>query len=226
MSFADIALGVDSAWSLSPSLVAEITGFCDRVEDAGDAATAVVRLHGTGPGEGWPGPVGIDLVTRWEKALRRLERLPVAKIAAVEGVCRGAALEVLLTCDYRIAAPGLRIDVPVHNGSVWAGMVLHRLVAQFGGTRARQLVLFGAELSAERALEIGLVDEIAASPVEAAGRVAGRFAAMAPAELAIRRRLLFDAGVTSFEEALGMHLAACDRELRRAGGEPVAAARP
>jgi len=34
-------------------------------------------------------------------------------------------------------------------------------------------------------------------------------------EVAIRRQLLLDAAQHSFEEALGAHLAACDRALRR-----------
>ena len=35
-------------------------------------------------------------------------------------------------------------------------------------------------------------------------------------ELAIRRRLLLDATTTSYEDALGAHLAACDRAVRSA----------
>ena len=35
----------------------------------------------------------------------------------------------------------------------------------------------------------------------------------------LRRRLLLDAGYTSFEDALGAHLAACDRALRLAAAD-------
>jgi isomerase DpgB len=35
------------------------------------------------------------------------------------------------------------------------------------------------------------------------------------AEMAIRRQLIFEAGSTTFEDALGAHLAAADRALRR-----------
>jgi|SRR5882757_1224407 len=38
-------------------------------------------------------------------------------------------------------------------------------------------------------------------------------------EPAIRRQLMYDAATTSFEEALGAHLAACDRMLRQASSE-------
>jgi isomerase DpgB len=43
-------------------------------------------------------------------------------------------------------------------------------------------------------------------------------AGVAGEELAIRRQLLLDAGHTRFEDALGSHLAACDRALRRGAG--------
>jgi isomerase DpgB len=41
-------------------------------------------------------------------------------------------------------------------------------------------------------------------------------AAAVGAELAIRRQLVLEAPATTFEDALGTHLAACDRALRRA----------
>ena len=136
----------------------------------------------------------------------------------MEGGCGGAALEVLLTCDYRIGAADARLEFPARNGGVWAGMAVHRLVGQLGGAAARRMVLFGAVLSAQRALELGLLDELAPDPHGAAARMAAEAALLEPDELAIRRRLVHDAAVTGFEEALGMHLAACERTLSRLRG--------
>jgi isomerase DpgB len=93
-------------------------------------------------------------------------------------------------------------------------MTLHRLANQLGVARARGLALFGGTLAAERALVVGVLDEISFD-------IAGSIAAVAKAardageDLAVRRRLLLDAPGTTFEEALGAHLAACDRSLRR-----------
>ncbi|MFC4535477.1 enoyl-CoA-hydratase DpgB [Sphaerisporangium dianthi] len=213
------ALRVDSERELSPALIAEIHAFCDQAEDARAGTAAVLRLGGAGTARHWPGAVGIDMVSRWEKALRRLERTQIAKIAIVEGVCGGPAFEVLLTSDYRIGAPDARFEVPVSDDSIWAGMAVHRLVSQFGGAFARRMVLFGAEMSAERALETGLLDEMPADAATSAARVAAAAGRLEQAELAIRRRLVHDAAATSFEDALGMHLAACDRTLvRRSDG--------
>jgi isomerase DpgB len=214
-----LTLAVDSARSLDPALIAELNAFCDRLEDAPGPVTAVLHLTGDRSAQSWPGSVGIDQVSRWEKALRRLERAPAVKIAVAERWCGGPALEVLLTADHRVAAPDVLIDVPVRGGSVWAGMLVHRLTNQFGAARARQLLLFGSRLTAERALAIGLVDETAADPMAAAAERAEDFREVLPDELAIRRRLIMDACATGFEEALGMHLAACDRTLRRFDAE-------
>jgi isomerase DpgB len=222
-------LAVDSARSLSPSLVAELNAFCDRLEDADDPTAAVLHLTGTETARNWPGDagdVGIDLVSRWEKALRRLERTRAVKIAVAEGCCGGPALEVLLTADHRIGAPDVRVEVPVSNGTVWAGMSVHRLTNQLGAARARQLLLFGAQLTAERALAIGLLDESAEDPHAVAADRAAAFGRLAPDELAIRRRLILDACSTGFDEALGMHLAACDRTLRRADPSDAPTAAP
>ncbi|MGZ2361627.1 enoyl-CoA hydratase-related protein [Streptomyces sp. 372A] len=215
----DTLLEIDSTRPLCPLLVADVNALCDRLEDAQGRTSAVIRLHGTGPAENWPGAVGIDLVSRWEKALRRLEQGRFAKIVTIEGVCSGPALDVLLTADHRIGAPGTRIAVPVSNDGVWSGMALHRLTNQLGGVHARRLMLFGAELSEQRALAAGLIDQVTKDPAAVAARLAERFARLDPSELAIRRQLIIEAGVTAFEEALGKHLAACDRTLRRSRGE-------
>jgi isomerase DpgB len=60
-----------------------------------------------------------------------------------------------------------------------------------------------------------LVDEVL-DPADA--RVESLLASVATRsgpEFAIRRRLAMEASSTAFEDALGRHLSACDRELRR-----------
>ena len=98
-------------------------------------------------------------------------------------------------------------------------MALYRLANQVGAGRARQLALFGTELPADRAAEWGLLDEVVPDPAARSAEVLDAFAGTRGKELAIRRRLLLDAGYTSFEDALGAHLAACDRALRLAAAD-------
>ncbi len=217
---ADAYLGIDCAAPLSQELIGSITALCERVEDAGEHCVAVVHLASSTPStdraDGWPGEVGVHLVNHWERALRRLERLNAITIAVAEGSCGGPALEVLLATDYRIAADDLRLLQPWHSGALWPSMVLYRLANQLGVARARPLALFAREVPAAKAEQVGLVDEVASDLVASTQeRVAALRGAAGP-ELAIRRRLLLDATATTFEDALGAHLSACDRSLIKA----------
>ncbi len=217
----DFHLELDSDRELTPTLVAEVNDFCDRVEDAPAAGVAVVRLTGAampGAERAWPGAADVHLVSKWERALRRLERFGAASVAVAGGRCAGPALEVLFACDRRIALPDLRLEVPVTDEGVWPGMLWHRLVTQLGVGRARRL-LFRHELSAAEAAELGVVDEVTGDPDRAVAAVAAVVRGAAGRDLAVRRRLLLDAAATGFEEALGAHLAACDRTLRRRAEE-------
>ena len=177
----------------------------------------MIRLGGGTAPDGWPGGADIHQVNRWEKALRRLERVATVTVGMATAECGTAALEVLLALDYRIATGDFRLTAAPDDRLPWPGMAMHRLVNQIGLSRTRQVLLVGA-VPAERALAYGLVDEIADDADDAIRRAVRAFATVPGAELAVRRQLLLEAAASSFEDALGTHLAACDRELRRRRG--------
>lgn len=204
-------------WSL-PSLAASINEFCDRVEEAGDDGIAVIHLGDAYHGGAQPDTenITIHMVNRWERALRRVERLNVVTIGTARGNCGAYALEVLLAVDYRIAAKDLRLAMPASSGQFWPGMAIHRLANQIGLIRARRLLLHRTEITATSAAKLDLVDEIVDGVAGHVRNLMTKLRAVDGAEFAIRRRLLLDAPTTSFEDALGVHLAACDRALRKA----------
>jgi isomerase DpgB len=123
------------------------------------------------------------------------------------------ALEALLATDYRVAGEGLRLLVPADRDGAWPGMAVYRLANQVGVAGARRSVLFGTPIAAAEALALRLVDEVVPDPAARLAELAGSLGTRP----AILRRLMLDATTTSFEDALGSHLAACDRVLRRAG---------
>lgn len=205
---------VDGRLSLTADPIAIIGAVCDTAEDLG-GGIVIVRVSGT-PAQAQTVELTVRLVSRWERVLRRLERLPVTTIAVATGDCGGLALDTLLATDYRIAADSVRLVVPVTAGATWPGMALYRLAKQAGANSSiRVAALFGVPITASDAFDLGLLDEVTgdvASALTAVTALAGSF--VGP-EVAIRRRLMFDATALSFEDALGRHLAACDRELRR-----------
>ncbi|MEU4262699.1 enoyl-CoA-hydratase DpgB [Streptomyces sp. NPDC025273] len=196
-------------------LTASVTSVCARAEEGGGQNVVVLRLRSAPPDRSWPGRVRIGEVNRWERAVRRVERLAAVTVAVPEGVCGGPALDLLLTSDFRIASPDFRLLLPVNDEHFWPGMAVHRLVAQLGAAQARRLVLWGHEITADQAVSLGLVNEIGHDMEEALRATVVMLGRLSGAEVAIRRSLILEASATPYEEAIGTHLAACDRELRR-----------
>lgn len=195
-------------------LTRRVEVFCDDIEVRSGASAGVIELVDAASGSEWPGrQVSIQDVNRWERALRRLERIDGLTLCAAQGHCGGPAFELMLIADYRLATPDLRLSLPFNAGAIWPGMSLFRLVQQVGLARARRLMLPGAPLDSEECVAAGLVDAVGGAPNEMLS--AWLCAGVAPQEASMRRRLLLEACSTSFEDALGTHLAACDRDLRR-----------
>jgi isomerase DpgB len=212
----ELMLRLDGSRALAAESVAELGALCDRAED-GDANGCVILWVSGVPGPGWPIDLPVALVSKWERGLRRLERLPAVTIAVADDDCGGPALDALLVADYRIMLAGARLVMPVVAGATWPGMALYRLARQAAGLApARRAMLFGTPIGAAEAQAMGIIDDVAgdgALALEQAMQVAG---AAPGAELAIRRQLILEAVSTTFEDALGPHLAACDRALRSA----------
>jgi isomerase DpgB len=214
----DLVLRIDGSRPLSAASVKALETVCDKAEDHGGPGIVTVHVWGA-PGGPWTRDLNVALVTKWERVLRRLERLVMTTVAVASGDCGGAALDALLVTDLRVAAEDVRLVVPVDGEATWPGMAMYRLSQQAGAARVRRAVLFGIPIEASEALALHLVDELVEDPASALAAMAEMVGAFSGRELAIRRQLMFDATTTSFEDALGSHLAACDRALRRASAE-------
>lgn len=212
----DLILRVDGSRPLAAELLAELGAVCGRAEDGDTSGFVIIRVSGV-PAPEWPSGLSVALVSKWERELRRLERLPAVTIAVAEDDCGGPALDALLTADYRIMPAGARLMMPVVAGATWPGMALYRLARQAAGAaQARRAALFGTPIGAATAQAMGVVDEVADNVTIALEKAMEVAAAARGAELAIRRQLVLEAPTTTFEDALGVHLAACDRALRGA----------
>ncbi|MEU6036872.1 enoyl-CoA-hydratase DpgB [Actinomadura sp. NPDC047616] len=211
----ELVLQVDGSRPVTAASVDAVQALCDAAED--HTGPGVVTLHVSGVPEGdWTAGLAVGLVSKWERAVRRLERLGRLTVAVASGDVGGTALDVLLAADLRIADPGTRLLVARDGEATWPGMALYRLVQQAGTARVRRAALLGAPIGAGEALTLGLIDELAGDPPAALAEIAEQAAGLSGGELAIRRQLMFEAAAIGFEDALGAHLAACDRALRRA----------
>ncbi|MCI3928104.1 enoyl-CoA-hydratase DpgB [Streptomyces sp. AN091965] len=212
----ELMLRLDGTRPLSAESIEEMVDLCDRADDHRDSGPVTVHVTGVPPA-GWATELTVGVVSKWERAVRRFERLGRLTVAVASGDCAGTALDVLLAADVRIAAPGTRLLPSWAGGATWPGMTVHRLTQQAGAAGIRRAVLLGAPIEADRALALNLVDEVTEDPATVLAALAEAAGAVDGTEMAIRRQLIFEAGSTAFEDALGRHLAACDRTLRRTG---------
>ncbi|WP_199799324.1 enoyl-CoA hydratase/isomerase family protein [Erythrobacter sp. THAF29] len=98
--------------------------------------------------------LGPDLCEAWA----RLEQIT---IAAIEGFCIGGGLALAVSCDHRVASQDAHFrlpEVPLGMNMSWRS--IPRIVALIGPSRAKELVVLGQKVEAEKALAWGLVDRI------------------------------------------------------------------
>ncbi|MFV5992130.1 3-hydroxyacyl-CoA dehydrogenase NAD-binding domain-containing protein [Streptomyces sp. NPDC056231] len=111
-----------------------------------------------------------DVGTAIKNSLRRIETLGIPVVAAINGAALGGGYEIALASHHRIAldAPGSRIGLPeVTLGLLPAGGGVTRTVRLMGVADALLKVLLqGTQYTPKRALENGLVHEVAATPEE------------------------------------------------------------
>lgn len=95
--------------------------------------------------------------------LRRIEKLPVPVVAAINGAALGGGLEVCLACNHRIIvnSPKAVLGFPeVTLGLFPAGGGVIRSIHMIGLEKTLPLVLEGTTLTPDKAKAVGWVDEI------------------------------------------------------------------
>jgi enoyl-CoA hydratase len=123
----------------------------------------------------------------------RLRRLPVPAIALVNGVAVAGGLELLLNCDFAIAARSARIgDGHLNFGQMGGGGSLTLLPRAIGRERAAELIFTGRLLDADEAAAWGLVNRVVADDaLEATGlELASEIATKSPLGVANAKEVL------------------------------------
>jgi len=102
-----------------------------------------------------------EFVRKGQRAYTEIENLEKAVIALIHGYAMGAAMEMILACDLRIASEEAVFTIPeVDLGLVPDLGGSQRLPRIVGLARAKELILTGKTISAAEAERIGLVNKV------------------------------------------------------------------
>jgi enoyl-CoA hydratase/carnithine racemase len=98
----------------------------------------------------------------YRSELGPLDRSPKPVVAAINGLALGGGLELALLCDLRVAAAHATLSLPETSLGIIPGAGgTQRLPRLIGEARAKELILLCRRLTAQEALEWGLVNRVA-----------------------------------------------------------------
>lgn len=122
---------------------------------------------GAAPGQGSSGAekalrARLDIL-RLQASITAVARCPKPVIAAVHGYCIGGGVDLIAACDIRLASADAVFSVREAKVAIVADLgSLQRLPSIIGAGHVAELALTGKDISAARAKEIGLVNDVAA----------------------------------------------------------------
>jgi enoyl-CoA hydratase len=127
----------------------------------------------------WGDLTPADFARRWvrdgHRILDRLARLSKPTIAALSGPAFGGGLELAAACDIRVMVPDATLALPEAGVGIvpgWSGT--QRLARLLPEAVLKEMALFGRHLTADRALALGCVAEVASDVRAAALAIAER----------------------------------------------------
>ena len=100
-------------------------------------------------------------VPEFHVLIKELEDSPKPIVAAINGIAFGGGLELAMGCHYRLIACGALVGQPeVKLGIIPGAGGTQRLPRLVGIEIALEMIVEGEPINAERALKIGVVDEL------------------------------------------------------------------
>jgi enoyl-CoA hydratase len=133
----------------------------------------------------------LEFAKKGQSLTRRLEKLRMPVIAAVNGFALGGGTEFAISCDFIIASENARFGLPEVSLGIIPGFGGTQRLARFVGLpRAREMIYTGNHYSAEQAKTFGLANEVVPQSelLEAALKFAKDICKRGPVAVAVAKR--------------------------------------
>lgn len=134
----------------------------------------------------------------------KIAELKIPTIAAIEGYALGGGLELALACDIRFASENAKIGFPEINLGIMPGAGgTIRAPRLIGEAAAKELIFSGDIISAQKGLEIGLINRVIPDKAlyTEAVKFAGKLADKAPIALWTAKKTIGESFGVSMEKA-------------------------
>jgi methylglutaconyl-CoA hydratase len=141
---------------------------------------------------------------RIAKLLRRIWSFPRPLIAAVNGAAYAGGCGIATLCDFTLAAPEAKFGYTEVKIGFLPAIVSVFLTRQIGEKRSRDLLLTGRIISAEQAMDYGLVTEVvpAENLLDRANALADELMAASPSSLTRAKHLLTSSAAAGIDHDL------------------------
>ncbi len=160
----------ESRNALSLEMINAVRGAIDEVEKDPHVSILVIRANGPAFSAGHDiremtrnheSPGGLrEIFTECNKMMLKLHELPQPVIAQVHGIATAAGCQLVAACDLAIAETGARFATPGVKIGLFCTTPMVPLVRVVGRRRAMDMLLSGRFVSAEEALQFGLVNKV------------------------------------------------------------------
>ena len=155
--------------------------------------------------------VAADMSRIFGEAFETLSQFRGVSIAAINGYAMGGGLEVALACDIRVVEAQAQLALPEAKvGLLPCAGGTQNLAWLVGEGWAKRMILCGERLNAEKALQIGLVEEVVATgeALVTALALADKVAEQSPSAVSACKKLIQQGRTGSINAALPL-----EREL-------------
>lgn len=131
-------------------------------------------------------------IRKLHTAIEKIRRLEKPVVAAVNGACLGAGLELAIGCDLVIAADSAVFGMPEIEVGIPSVIEAALLVNLIGSLRTKEFLLTGDRWDAARAERSGMINEVvpAADLMARARAVCRRIAEHSPTAVALQKDLV------------------------------------
>jgi enoyl-CoA hydratase/carnithine racemase len=196
--------------SISPRVIELFNKHLDTAE--ADENVRVVCITGAGTkafcsgadmGGGGEGSVSIPLQA-YADLLKRLSGFPRPTVARINGHCLAGGTGFMLACDIVVAADTAKFGTPEVKVGLWPMMIGALIFRNVLTKKAMEMILLGGRLSAQQALEMGLITRVVASDQldDEVDGILENLSKKSPIGMKIGKQAFYQMRDMPFEEAL------------------------